>query len=102
MLPLVETSMLLFLLKLGRQKPSMKHAIHAVNAPNLAGMVATTLTATLQCLRVQCYWDLRVKGSCIPSIGRFYISAAAISIFTDVLVLGLPFWVFLDCKRLAS
>ncbi|EJT78764.1 hypothetical protein GGTG_03862 [Gaeumannomyces tritici R3-111a-1] len=97
-LPLVKTSMLLFLLKLGRQKPGMKHAIHAVNALNLAAMVATTLTATLQCLPVRRYWDPRVRGSCIPSIGRFYISAAAISIFTDVLVLGLPFWVFLDLQ----
>ncbi|KAL8381525.1 hypothetical protein RB595_005680 [Gaeumannomyces hyphopodioides] len=97
-LPLVKTSMLLFLLKLGRQKPGMKRAIHAVNALNLAAMVATTLTAMLQCLPVRRYWDPRVKGSCVPSIGRFYISAAAISIFTDVLVLGLPFWVFLDLQ----
>ncbi|KLU81187.1 hypothetical protein MAPG_00281 [Magnaporthiopsis poae ATCC 64411] len=97
-LPLVKASMLLFLLKLGRQKRGTKHAIHAVNALNLAAMAATTLTAMLQCLPVQRYWDPRVKGSCIPSIGRFYISAAAISIFTDVLVLGLPFWVFLDLQ----
>jgi len=38
-----------------------------------------------------------MKGTCVDT-GIFYIATSALTIFTDLAVLALPFWIFLGLK----
>ncbi|CAK7226595.1 hypothetical protein SBRCBS47491_006285 [Sporothrix bragantina] len=97
-LALVKTSMLLFLLKLGSQKPGVRISIHILNALNLSLMVAIFLVVIFQCTPIAYNWDTTIEGGHCIAQGTFYVATAALTIFTDVLNLALPFWVFLDLK----
>lgn len=97
-LALVKTSMLLFLLKLGSQKPGVRWCIYVLNTFNLSLMVAIFLVVIFQCKPIAYNWDTSIEGgSCIEQ-GTFYVATAALTIFTDVLTLAIPFWIFLDLK----
>ncbi|OAA67983.1 hypothetical protein SPI_00178 [Niveomyces insectorum RCEF 264] len=97
-LALVKTSMLLFLLKLGGHKPGIRWSIHVLNALNLSLMVAIFLVVIFQCKPIAYNWDVTIPGGKCIQQGVFYLATAALTIFTDVLNLALPFWVFLDLK----
>lgn len=97
-LALVKTSMLLFLLKLGSQKPGVRWCIHVLNTLNLSLMVAIFLVVIFQCKPIRFNWDPTIEGGTCIKQGTFYLATAALTIFTDVLSLALPFWVFLDLK----
>ena len=97
-LALVKTSVLLFLLRLGGQKPGVRMTIHAINALNVTMMIAIFLVVLFQCNPVSFNWDKSIPdGQCVQQ-GIFYLSTAGLTLFTDVLVLALPFWIFLDLK----
>lgn len=90
----VKASILLFMLRLTSHMARIRWTIHALNALNV-GMVATILLVVIvQCGPVEFNWDKSVGGVCINQ-GWFYVSTAALTIVTDLLVLILPFWVFL-------
>lgn len=97
-LALVKTSVLIFLLRLGGQKPGVRMAIHALNIFNIALMVAIFLTVMFQCTPVSFNWTPSIAdGKCIKQ-GNFYLVTAALTLFTDILVLALPIWIFADLK----
>lgn len=97
-LALVKTSMLLFLLKLGSQKPGVRWCIHILNALNLSLMVAIFVTVIFECTPVAFSWDKTIEGGTCIQEGVFLIATNALTIFTDLLNLALPFWVFLGLK----
>ncbi|ERS95395.1 uncharacterized protein SPSK_01719 [Sporothrix schenckii 1099-18] len=97
-LALVKTSMLLFLLKLGSQKPGVRWCIHALNALNLMLMVAIFVVVIFECIPVAYSWDKTIPGGHCINQPNFLIATSALTIFTDVLCLALPFWVFLGLK----
>jgi hypothetical protein len=97
-LALVKTSVLVFLLRLGGQKPGVRYAIHALNFFNIALMVAIFLTVIFQCTPIAYNWDKTIEGARCIKPGNFYLVTAALTIFTDVLVLALPIWIFADLK----
>lgn len=41
------------------------------------------------CVPVAAFWDINVKGKCIPNIPQWYINAGG-NILTDIMVLTLP------------
>ncbi|KAJ2902230.1 hypothetical protein MKZ38_000832 [Zalerion maritima] len=96
-LAMVKTSVLIFLLRIGGQKPGVTVAIHALNAFNIALMIAIFIVVIFQCNPIAYNWDSQLDGTCVQQ-GEFYLVTAALTIFTDVLVLALPFWIFLDLK----
>lgn len=97
-LALVKTSILLFLLKLsGVQRPAVRWSIHALNALNITMMLAIFIVVIFQCSPVTFVYDKSIEGTCIQQ-GMFYVVTAALTLLTDVLVLALPFWIFLDLK----
>ena len=97
-LALVKSSILLFLLKLsGVQRPAVRWSIHALNALNIAMMIAIFTVVIFQCSPVTFVYDKSIQGTCIKQ-GLFYVVTAALTVFTDVLVLALPFWIFLELK----
>lgn len=97
-LGLVKASVLLFLLRLGGQKPSVQWSIHALNIFNTGLMIAIFLVVLLQCKPISFNWNTSAPdGKCIQQ-GTFYVATAVLTIFTDLLVLALPLWIFLDLK----
>jgi len=53
-------------------------------------MVATTVTSIAQCAPVESAFDLTVSGTCI-NYKAFWYANSAISIITNIVMLGLPF-----------
>ncbi|RFN46075.1 hypothetical protein FIE12Z_9676 [Fusarium flagelliforme] len=102
-LALVKSSILFFLLRLGGHRRSIRYSIYALNAFNIALMIAIFLTVIFQTIPIQAYWDLSLKPSRQINGANFYISTAIITLITDFLVLLVPFWVFLGLKmRMAA
>ncbi|KAJ4122950.1 hypothetical protein NW768_009941 [Fusarium equiseti] len=97
-LALVKSSILFFLLRLGGHRRSIRYSIYALNAFNIALMIAIFLTVVFQTIPIQAYWDLSLKPSRQINGANFYISTAIITIVTDFLVLLIPFWVFIGLK----
>ncbi|KAL2020621.1 hypothetical protein VTK56DRAFT_8111 [Thermocarpiscus australiensis] len=99
-LAFVKASVLLFLLRLGGQKPGVKRVIHFLNAFNALQAIAVFLVATLQCLPIAANWDAALKADpntrCIDN--SFHVTISSITICTDIAVLVLPFWIFLGLK----
>ncbi|KAH8170558.1 CFEM domain-containing protein [Sarocladium implicatum] len=99
-LALVKTSVLLFLLRLSGQNKRIRMAIHALNAFNIALMIAIFLVVIFQCTPIDYFWKQfrpGVEGHCINS-PIFVSSTAALNVLTDILVLALPFWIFLGLQ----
>jgi hypothetical protein len=97
-LALVKTSVLIFLLRLGGQKPGVRWAIHIVNLINLALMIAIFLVVMFQCWPIEYNWHPGIPGGHCIKQGVFYVATAGLTLFTDCLVLGLPIWIFADLK----
>jgi hypothetical protein len=99
-LAFVKASVLFFLLRLGGQKPGVKYAIHGLNIFNGLQAVAIFLVALLQCLPIAANWDfaLRAEPSTVCVDNSFHIIISCITIVTDILVVALPFWIFLGLK----
>ncbi|PVH78373.1 hypothetical protein DL98DRAFT_397420, partial [Cadophora sp. DSE1049] len=100
-LAIVKTSVLLFMLRLGGHKREIRYTIHALNAFNIALAISVFITVIFQCRPVNFFWermrDPTMKGTCVDT-GIFYIATSALTIFTDLAVLALPFWIFLGLK----
>ncbi|KAI0883299.1 uncharacterized protein GGS22DRAFT_168363 [Annulohypoxylon maeteangense] len=100
-LALVKCSVLTFLLRIGGQRRKIRYSIHALNVFNIGLMIAIFVTVIFQCSPIPFFWERitnpTLQGGCINT-GIFYVTTAALTIFTDVLVLALPFWIFMGLK----
>ncbi|KZL81294.1 cfem domain-containing protein [Colletotrichum incanum] len=102
-LALVKSSVLVFLLRLGGHKPGVRYAIYALNAINLATMVAIFLVVLFQTIPINAFWDSTIPKQREIDGPLFYIVSAIITIVTDFFVLAIPFWIFLGLKmRMAA
>ncbi|KAI6093179.1 hypothetical protein F4821DRAFT_253157 [Hypoxylon rubiginosum] len=100
-LALVKCSVLTFLLRIGGQRRKIRYSIHALNIFNIGLMIAIFVTVIFQCSPISYFWkritNPFLEGKCIDT-GIFYVTTASLTIFTDVLVLALPFWIFMGLK----
>ncbi|KAI1799437.1 hypothetical protein F4811DRAFT_543790 [Daldinia bambusicola] len=100
-LALVKCSVLMFLLRIGGQRRRIRYSIHALNIFTIGLMIAIFVTVIFQCSPISYFWkritNPTLPGKCIDT-GIFYVTTAALTIFTDVLVLALPFWIFMGLK----
>ncbi|KAI1635310.1 CFEM domain-containing protein [Biscogniauxia mediterranea] len=100
-LALVKSSVLLFLLRIGGQQRKIRYSIHSLNGFNIGLMIAIFLTVIFQCSPIPYFWervrDPTLEGTCIDT-GAFYVATAGLTIFTDILVLILPFRIFMSLK----
>nr|XP_036578564.1 CFEM domain-containing protein [Colletotrichum truncatum]KAF6785859.1 CFEM domain-containing protein [Colletotrichum truncatum] len=97
-LAFVRASVLVFLLRLGGQKPGVRWAIHGLNIINGSMAVAVFLVALLQCLPIEANWDPVVRQSARCVHNSFHISISSLNVVMDILVLAFPFWIFLGLK----
>ncbi|TQN66935.1 Satratoxin biosynthesis SC1 cluster protein 4, partial [Colletotrichum shisoi] len=99
-LALVKASVLVFLLRLGGQKQGVRLAVHGLNVFNACHAVAIFFAALFQCLPIEANWDFSLRAEpetkCIGN--SFHVIASCLTIFSDVLVLALPFWIFLGLR----
>ncbi|GJC87858.1 hypothetical protein ColLi_10696 [Colletotrichum liriopes] len=99
-LALVKASVLVFLLRLGGQKQGVRLAIHGLNVFNACHAVAIFFAALFQCLPIEANWDFFLRADsntkCISN--SFHVIASCLAIFSDILALALPFWIFLGLK----
>ncbi|KAK2614897.1 hypothetical protein N8I77_001687 [Diaporthe amygdali] len=91
----VKASILLFMLRLTSHLTKIRWTIQILNALNLGMGVAIFVVVIMQCDPIEFNWDKSIQGGMCINQGWFYLSTATLTIFTDLLVLGLPFWVFL-------
>ncbi|KAB5570113.1 hypothetical protein GE09DRAFT_1170964 [Coniochaeta sp. 2T2.1] len=97
-LALVKSSVLIFLLRLFGQKDGVRRFIITLNVINIMQMVAVFFAVTLQCIPINFNWDLTVtNGRCVDRRVLFTFTSC-FNIVTDLLVLGLPLWIFVDLK----
>ena len=96
-LALVKSSVLFFLLRLGGQKPVVRRAICALNALNLALMVAILSVTIAECRPIAYFWDVSLGGTCINQ-PLFYLWQNGLNILTDLLALGVPVCIFFGMK----
>lgn len=100
-LAIVKSSVLLFMLRLGGHQRNVRLTIHTLNGFNIALAIGIFVAVVFQCTPVDYFWkrmsDPTLKGTCVDT-ASFYVATAALTILTDILVLALPFWIFLGLK----
>ncbi|KAB5536224.1 hypothetical protein GE09DRAFT_1226951 [Coniochaeta sp. 2T2.1] len=97
-LSLVKVSVLIFLLRLAGTRPAVKATIWALMIFTICMMIAIFFSVVFVCQPVHYNWDPSIKdGKCFDK-RPFSIWTAAVAIFTDILVLALPFWIFLGLR----
>ncbi|OIW33786.1 hypothetical protein CONLIGDRAFT_640876 [Coniochaeta ligniaria NRRL 30616] len=97
-LSLVKSSVLIFLLRLFGQKDGVRRFIIGLTVVNILQMVAVFVAVLLQCLPISFNWDLTItNGRCVDR-RILYTFTSCFNIVTDLLVLGLPIWIFVDLK----
>ena len=100
-LAIVKSSVLLFMLRLGGHRRSVRLAIHGLNIFNIALAIGIFITVIFQCQPVSFFWqrltDPTAEGTCIDT-AAFYVTTASLTILTDLMVLSFPFWIFLGLK----
>lgn len=93
-LALVKSSVLIFLTRLFGQKDWVRRFLLWLNVANISQMVAVFFAIILQCTPVAFNWDPTIRGGYCVDRRALYISTAVFNIVTDILILGLPLWVF--------
>jgi hypothetical protein len=101
-LPLAKISVLVFLLRLGgRQNRGVRIAIHGLIAFNTAQLISGMAFTLFRCRPVHLAWTAYFSpesmGHC-GNLASYIMTAGSINILTDLLVLILPFRIFLDLK----
>ncbi|VTT78232.1 unnamed protein product [Fusarium fujikuroi] len=87
---------------LNGHKRNVRWAIYGLNALNIVLMIAIFLNVVFQTIPINAFWDVSITPERQINRPAFYISSAIITIFTDILILLIPFWIFLGLKmRLA-
>jgi hypothetical protein len=101
-LALVKCSVLVFILRIGEKRKGVSMAVYSIIAFTALQAVAIFFVVILQCLPVQAVWKPAnyPNAKCIKP--EFHITISSLTVLTDVLVLALPFYVFLGLKMRAA
>ncbi|KAF8848760.1 hypothetical protein BDZ45DRAFT_664032 [Acephala macrosclerotiorum] len=97
-LAIVKNSMLIFLLRLAGNRREVKYTILTLIVFNTALMVAIFITVIFQCTPIPYNWDTTIEGGHCVQQGAFYVATTVLTLFTDILVLALPFWIVMGLK----
>ncbi|KAI0408721.1 hypothetical protein F4802DRAFT_362787 [Xylaria palmicola] len=97
-LALVKASVLLFLLRLGGHQRRVRYAIYALMTFNGLQAIAIFIVAVFQCIPIAANWDVKVAATAKCVDLSFHVIISSLTLFTDILVIVLPFWIFLGLK----
>jgi hypothetical protein len=93
-LALVKSSVLIFLTRIFGQKDWVRRSLLWLNVANISQMVAVFFAIVLQCTPVAFNWDPTIRGGHCVDRRILFVSTAVFNIVTDILILGLPLYVF--------
>ncbi|EAQ91150.1 hypothetical protein CHGG_03085 [Chaetomium globosum CBS 148.51] len=93
-LALVKSSVLIFLTRLFGQKDWVRRSLLWLNVVNISQMVGVFFAIILQCTPVSFFWDPTIRGGYCVDRRVLYVSTAAFNIVTDILIIGLPLFIF--------
>ncbi|KAH6624705.1 hypothetical protein B0J18DRAFT_186795 [Chaetomium sp. MPI-SDFR-AT-0129] len=93
-LALVKSSVLIFLSRIFGQKDWVRRFLLWLNVVNISQMVGVFFAIILQCTPVAFNWDLTIPGGHCVDRRVLYLLTAAFNILTDILIMGLPVWIF--------
>jgi hypothetical protein len=97
-LSMVKVSVLVFLLRLAGTRPAVQATIYALMFVTIGLMIAIFFSVVFVCSPVEFNWNPNItNGKCFDK-RPFSIWTASVAIFTDILVLALPFWIFLGLR----
>ncbi|KAK7924044.1 hypothetical protein PG985_006098 [Apiospora marii] len=96
-LALVKSSLLVLLLRLFGQKPGVRRFIIWVNTLNLGSLAAIFFAIVFQCFPPQKAWKPQLEGFCVDR-RILLVTASAINIVLDLLILGLPLHIFIGLQ----
>lgn len=101
-LALVKCSVLSFLYRLAGHDTATKWWIISVIAFTVGQGIGTLVVTIFQCTPIEVFWlsydpSSTAEGQCIQE-AVFYIVTAAITILTDLVVLALPFHIFMGLQ----
>lgn len=96
-LSMVKISVLLFLLRLAGTKPRARVAIWALLVFTTCLMIAIFFCVIFVCDPVSYVWDHKQDGHCFDK-KPFAMATSGITLFTDLLTLVLPFWIFIGLR----
>jgi hypothetical protein len=96
-LSMVKVSILLFLLRLAGTKPGVRTAIWALLLFTVSFMVAIFFCVVFVCIPISYGWDRVGNGHCFDK-RPFSMWTGAVTLFTDLLTLALPFWILLGLR----
>ena len=97
-LALVKASILVFLLRLGSHQRWIRWFIYGLNTFNALQAIAVFLVALLQCIPISANWDSEAAATATCVDTSFHVAISCLTILTDIIVLVLPFWIFLGLK----
>lgn len=97
-LSLVKSSVLVLLLRIGGHQTRVRWTIYILNTVNMMLMVATFVVAIFQTFPIQAYWNPNIKAKYTINTGDFVSATSAITIVGDIIVLGIPLWLFLGLQ----
>lgn len=99
-LAFVKCSVLCFLLRIGGHKDAIFRVIWVLMVVTILHAVAVFFAALFQCVPIESNWHPELKEDpdtrCIDN--SFHIVQSSITILTDVLILAVPFWIFLGLR----
>lgn len=101
-LAFVKASILIFLIRLGggAHSTAMLTIIWSLMAFNIAHAITVFFGALFQCIPMRTNWHPELRADpntkCIDD--SFHIIHSSLAILTDVLILALPFWIFLRLR----
>ncbi|KAI0448034.1 hypothetical protein F4803DRAFT_496251 [Xylaria telfairii] len=97
-LALVKTSILVFLLRLGGHRRRVRYFIYGLLTFNGLQAIAVFLVAVFQCIPIEANWDPVAAATAKCIYPSFHVIVSSITLTTDLLVLIIPFWIFLGLK----
>ncbi|KAK7954708.1 hypothetical protein PG996_015519 [Apiospora saccharicola] len=97
-LALVKCSVLVFILRVGGLQTGVRRACLGLITFTALQAVAIFFAVLLQCLPIEANWDMTAKADARCIHNAFHVTISSITILTDVLVVALPFYVFLGLK----
>ncbi|KAI0476736.1 hypothetical protein F4859DRAFT_60592 [Xylaria cf. heliscus] len=97
-LALVKASILVFLLRLGGHRRRIRYFIYGLLTFNGLQAVAVFLVAVFQCIPIEANWDAAAAATAKCIHPSFHVIISSITLLTDILVLIIPFWIFLGLK----
>lgn len=96
-LAFVKQSVLLFILRIAGLDMRVRFVSWLTSFVNMAEMIVVFLVVLFQCAPVESFWDLSLGQHCINQ-KSFAIWTALLTILTDIIMVALPFWVFLGLQ----